>query len=58
MLIWEKIADEFKVSVQEVMARWIKVICPKLKNNAKIGGAYKWSISEDHVLYAADKARI
>jgi len=27
------------------MKRWIKVICPKLKNNLKIGGALKWSMN-------------
>jgi hypothetical protein len=40
------------------MVRWIKFICPKLKNNVKIGGALKWSVNEDYILYAADRNKI
>lgn len=39
-------------------ARWIKHICPKLKNNVKIGGALKWSVNEDYILYAADRHKV
>lgn len=39
-------------------ARWIKVVYPKIKNSLKIGGAVKWSSSEDSILYGADKAKI
>ena len=58
LLLWEKISNILNASVQEVMARWIKIVCPKLKNNVKIGGALKWSVNEDYILYAADRGKI
>lgn len=58
ILFWDKIAATFSTSNEEVMARWIKIICPKLKNNVKIGGALKWSVNEDYILYAADRSKV
>ena len=51
-------ADNFGISSDELKARWIKAIYPKIKNSLKIGGAVKWSTSEDSILYGADKAKI
>jgi hypothetical protein len=45
LLFWSKLAAAFNTTENEVMARWIKFICPKLKNNVKIGGALKWSVN-------------
>lgn len=45
ILHWDKLAAIFNTTVQEVMTRWIKCICPKLKNTVKIGGALKWSVN-------------
>ena len=58
ILIWDKLAAIFNTTAQQVMTRWIKIICPKLKNNVKIGGALKWSVNEDYILYAADRNKV
>jgi hypothetical protein len=58
VLLWPRLASSFATTEEEVMTRWIKYICPRLKNNVKIGGALKWSVNEDYILYAADRAKI
>jgi hypothetical protein len=58
VLLWPKLAAAFSTSEDEVMARWIKFIDPRLKNNVKIGGALKWSGNEDFILCAADRSKI
>ena len=58
MFSWEEIASKFSTDIDEVKNRWIKVVFPRIRNTHKIGGAVKWSASEDSILYLADKNKI
>lgn len=55
---WEELAGKFSTDEEDAKNRWIKAVFPRIRNTHKIGGAVKWSASEDSILYGADKHKV